>query len=279
MNIVEDRLKQSSSGVVLCAAKCFLLLTQNSSRELRTQVIVRLKDPLITLIATATHEIAYVVLMHFYYLMILLDDDDDDEDDAAGKSSDCNDAGGRVSSADYYDSSNDDDQYWSDGYDSDEFQRETSGGGLSTDASMNGWDFGNPTDSSSRNREPAEKRRRSGKAAGSQPWRATGEKREGGKLWGSLKGSSAEAEGREAGGGCSTAAAARHDCNCDDDEEDEKETWTQSPLVRLFTNDYKFFFCSYTDPSYIKLVKLDILLLIVSKVGSGEGNEGFILVC
>lgn len=63
MNILDSLLKQSSSAVVLGVTKIFLDLTSNRS-DLQVEVLRRLKGPLLTLMASATFELAYTVLVH-----------------------------------------------------------------------------------------------------------------------------------------------------------------------------------------------------------------------
>lgn len=63
MNILDGLLKQSSNAVVLAVTKIFLDLTSNRS-DLQVDVLNRLKGPLLTLMAAATPELAYTVLVH-----------------------------------------------------------------------------------------------------------------------------------------------------------------------------------------------------------------------
>jgi len=63
MNICDSLLKQSSSAVVLAVTKIFIDLTSNRP-ELQIEVLRRLRAPLLTLMATATPELAYTVLVH-----------------------------------------------------------------------------------------------------------------------------------------------------------------------------------------------------------------------
>jgi vesicle coat complex subunit len=67
MNILDALLKQSSSAVVLAVTKIFMDLTSNR-RELQLEVMKRLRAPLLTLMATATPELAYTVLVHIQAL-------------------------------------------------------------------------------------------------------------------------------------------------------------------------------------------------------------------
>lgn len=63
MNILDSLLKQSSSAVVLSVTKIFVDLTSNRM-DLQVEVLRRLKGPLLTLMAAATPELAYTVLVH-----------------------------------------------------------------------------------------------------------------------------------------------------------------------------------------------------------------------
>lgn len=67
MNVLDALLKQSSSAVVLAVTKIFMDLTSNNS-SLQNQVLQRLKAPLLTLMATATPELAYTVLVNIQAL-------------------------------------------------------------------------------------------------------------------------------------------------------------------------------------------------------------------
>lgn len=80
LNILEDRLKHSSSSVVLSAAKCFIDLTAGK-KALKEPILLRLKSPFLTLISTAPNEIAYVVLTHFQYLVLLFEEEEESEVD------------------------------------------------------------------------------------------------------------------------------------------------------------------------------------------------------
>ena len=68
MNLLDVCLKTSNSAVVLAATKCFLNLTDGLP-ELRPQVYLRLKTPLLTLMASASPEVAYCVLGHVLLLV------------------------------------------------------------------------------------------------------------------------------------------------------------------------------------------------------------------
>jgi len=67
MNILDSLLKQSSSAVVLAVTKIFIDLTSNRP-DLAVEVLRRLKGPLLTLMAAATPELAYTVLVHIQAL-------------------------------------------------------------------------------------------------------------------------------------------------------------------------------------------------------------------
>mmetsp|Transcript_21961 Transcript_21961/g.55959 ORF Transcript_21961/g.55959 Transcript_21961/m.55959 type:complete len:561 (+) Transcript_21961:233-1915(+) len=68
MNILDGLLKQSSSAVVLAVTKIFVDLT-NNRMDLQVEVMRRLKGPLLTLMAAATPELAYTVLVHIQALL------------------------------------------------------------------------------------------------------------------------------------------------------------------------------------------------------------------
>lgn len=68
MNILDPVLRTSNSGAVLATIKCFLSLTEPYP-DLSVQVIQRAKAPLITLLASSTSEIQYVVLKHLETLL------------------------------------------------------------------------------------------------------------------------------------------------------------------------------------------------------------------
>lgn len=63
MNLLDVCLKVANSAVVLGTTACFLKLTQPLP-EVQRQVFLRLKTPLLTLMASASAEIAYSVLSH-----------------------------------------------------------------------------------------------------------------------------------------------------------------------------------------------------------------------
>lgn len=63
MNLIDPCLRVSNSAVVLDTTKCFLQLTKGMP-GIQKQVFERLRTPLLTLMASATKELAYVVLKH-----------------------------------------------------------------------------------------------------------------------------------------------------------------------------------------------------------------------
>lgn len=65
MNILDDLLKQSSSAVVLSVTKIFVDLTSNRP-DIQQDVLMRLKGPLLTLMAASSMELAYTVLVHIH---------------------------------------------------------------------------------------------------------------------------------------------------------------------------------------------------------------------
>lgn len=72
LNILEERLKNSSSTVVLACIKIFLVYTKDNP-VISKQVYARIKDPLITLFSAGevagAHEISYCVLSHIHLLV------------------------------------------------------------------------------------------------------------------------------------------------------------------------------------------------------------------
>eukprot|EP01061_Rhynchopus_euleeides_P012118 TRINITY_DN21728_c4_g1_i1.p1 TRINITY_DN21728_c4_g1~~TRINITY_DN21728_c4_g1_i1.p1 ORF type:complete len:765 (+),score=334.67 TRINITY_DN21728_c4_g1_i1:132-2426(+) len=68
MNLMEESLRGSNSAVILGATHLFLNLTQNLP-QLHRQVYTRLKDPLLTITATAPMETAYTCLCHLKLLI------------------------------------------------------------------------------------------------------------------------------------------------------------------------------------------------------------------
>eukprot|EP01027_Heterolobosea_sp_BB2_P014402 GEZU01020688.1.p1 GENE.GEZU01020688.1~~GEZU01020688.1.p1 ORF type:complete len:368 (-),score=81.66 GEZU01020688.1:63-1166(-) len=68
MNILEDRFKHSNSAVILAAANIFLKYTEHFP-DVHKQVYMRLKDPLVTLMATSSSEVAWTILSHIKLLV------------------------------------------------------------------------------------------------------------------------------------------------------------------------------------------------------------------
>lgn len=68
MNILDDLLKQSSSAVVLSVTKIFVDLTSNRP-DIQQDVLMRLKGPLLTLMAASSMELACTVLVHIHALI------------------------------------------------------------------------------------------------------------------------------------------------------------------------------------------------------------------
>jgi len=66
-NILDDRLKHPNAGVVLGVIKLFLKYTQNMP-EVYLQVFLRVKEPLITLMAATIPELELVLLSHIKIL-------------------------------------------------------------------------------------------------------------------------------------------------------------------------------------------------------------------
>jgi len=63
MNIIDGCLRVANSAVVLAAAKCFLRYA-DMMRSLKDQIYLRLKQPMLTLMASPSHEIRFSVLKH-----------------------------------------------------------------------------------------------------------------------------------------------------------------------------------------------------------------------
>jgi vesicle coat complex subunit len=63
MNLLDTWLRVANSAVVLATVKTFIKLT-NSVPEVQRQVYLRLKTPILTLMASASSEISYAVLAH-----------------------------------------------------------------------------------------------------------------------------------------------------------------------------------------------------------------------
>jgi hypothetical protein len=67
MNLLEDRLKNSSAGIILDTIKVFINFATISKQEfLIKEVITRIQGPVITLMASSevsgTYELTYVIL-------------------------------------------------------------------------------------------------------------------------------------------------------------------------------------------------------------------------
>lgn len=63
MNLLDGCLKVANSAVVMAAVKCFLAFTADLP-EVQRQVFLRLKTPMLTLMASSSNEVAYAVLSH-----------------------------------------------------------------------------------------------------------------------------------------------------------------------------------------------------------------------
>jgi len=68
MNLLDPVLRTSNSGAVLATIKCFLHLTE-SAPQLQKQVYLRIKPPILTLIASGIPEAVYTLLKHVDYLV------------------------------------------------------------------------------------------------------------------------------------------------------------------------------------------------------------------
>ena len=68
MNLLEDRLKHSNSAVVMGATKVFLNFTRDNE-AVHSEVIKRLKAPLLTLMGGGSVELAFAVLSHVKVLV------------------------------------------------------------------------------------------------------------------------------------------------------------------------------------------------------------------
>lgn len=69
MNLLEERLRGSNSGVIIACSHAFLYLTQNLP-SVHKQVFERLKDPLLTLMSTSQSvETSYAILCHIKLLV------------------------------------------------------------------------------------------------------------------------------------------------------------------------------------------------------------------
>ncbi|EKX73917.1 Adaptin N terminal region domain containing protein [Theileria equi strain WA] len=69
MNLLDDRLKHSSSAIVLATAKCFIKWTKNDA-NLQLEVINRLQVPLISLLNRTRDEIAYTLLVNILSIIV-----------------------------------------------------------------------------------------------------------------------------------------------------------------------------------------------------------------
>lgn len=70
MNLLEERLRGNNSAVILACARVFLYLTE-SLPAVHTQVLSRLREPLMTLYGTAQSiEVSYTVLCHLKLLVL-----------------------------------------------------------------------------------------------------------------------------------------------------------------------------------------------------------------
>ena len=63
MNLLDGCLKVANSAVVMAACKCFLAFTAELP-DIQRQVYLRLKTPMLTLMASSSNEVAYAVLSH-----------------------------------------------------------------------------------------------------------------------------------------------------------------------------------------------------------------------
>lgn len=68
MNILDDRLRHSNSAVVLSVVKLFLRYTERAP-EIHQQVYIRVKEPLLTLLAGASSELEVALLAHIKILI------------------------------------------------------------------------------------------------------------------------------------------------------------------------------------------------------------------
>eukprot|EP00375_Theileria_parva_P003668 XP_766353.1 adaptin-like protein [Theileria parva strain Muguga] len=69
MNLLDDKLKHSSSAMFLATAKCFLMWTRNDL-FLQLEVVKRLQDPFLSLINRTRSEISYVLLANILSLIV-----------------------------------------------------------------------------------------------------------------------------------------------------------------------------------------------------------------
>eukprot|EP01013_Petalomonas_cantuscygni_P008866 TRINITY_DN2161_c0_g1_i1.p1 TRINITY_DN2161_c0_g1~~TRINITY_DN2161_c0_g1_i1.p1 ORF type:complete len:756 (-),score=211.04 TRINITY_DN2161_c0_g1_i1:88-2355(-) len=68
MNLLEERLRGSNSAVILAAVRLFLNMTLHNPK-VHKQVYLRVKEPLLTLFATASTETSFAVLAHLKLLI------------------------------------------------------------------------------------------------------------------------------------------------------------------------------------------------------------------
>ncbi|KAF2077808.1 hypothetical protein CYY_000853 [Polysphondylium violaceum] len=72
LNLLDDKLKQSNSALVLGIVKLFIKITEGYPvlEDIHNEVYERVKDPLITLVESSeSNETAYTILCHIYLLM------------------------------------------------------------------------------------------------------------------------------------------------------------------------------------------------------------------
>jgi AP-4 complex subunit beta-1 len=73
LNILEDKLKHSSTAIVLACTRVLINYTKDNE-FIYSQVINRLREPYITLISTSenhgNNEICYVLFCHIYFLIL-----------------------------------------------------------------------------------------------------------------------------------------------------------------------------------------------------------------
>jgi AP-4 complex subunit beta-1 len=70
LNVLDDRLKHANSGVVLAAGKLFLHFTRDMDSDVLDDVYMRLKTPLITLMASGLPELRFTLLHHLEMLLL-----------------------------------------------------------------------------------------------------------------------------------------------------------------------------------------------------------------
>jgi vesicle coat complex subunit len=88
MNLLDVCLKVANSAVVLGTTACFIKMTQ-AMPEVQRQVFLRLKTPLLTLLASSSPEIAYAVLSHVALMVERAAGVFDDDFKVRGSSSAC----------------------------------------------------------------------------------------------------------------------------------------------------------------------------------------------